>query len=1846
MAEIISLQEDWDNHNGDEVEAYLKGVIASLQSQVQGKYGRVEVDGTNISFYEDENSNTPLKTITLSGTVYRVEVTASENATFNVLSSDTSKSLTFSAESFSAPFGSSNWTATGEDFTYIVSVDNGTGQFVQKKTESLRADNSATLNIRNWLTTGQNRLKIVVIGNESGQQATKIFTINVTSLFLESSFAWQKPWIENEVFMLDGIQFSGNLQKTLYIAIDDEVVKTEVFPSGTNYTSSAWSINLKDYFPEDLESSSIHTIEFWMEGGGVSTQSYKYNVMCVLESEKLTAQLIAINNLKSKASNFVSEVLFQYAVYNVTSVTFATTVTDGEETATSSKTINSLQTRTKNDYNSLIEFVTSATSGITLTIEATAGTATEEVELPVDNSTAFLPASLGMTFYMNAATRSNGSNDRAYINNQAPGAAVENYLGVWSGFSFGDTDGWTNDGAGENAQRALVAKAGCHVEFADLKPLGIQTQTDSASIEFKFKSENIADYDTPVLTFAGEDQNHNPCGIFLYPTKLVVLGNLERDGILQSIGLEEGEIHHITIVFQRNYGNNAGANLCSIYMNGIRNIHFSFSSTPDFGDGCLKVGQDSTDFNLYMMRFYNRALESGEVLANFINTIVDGDEFTRAGVRDDNDIIDADKNGKRNVNYEMAKKAGFNIMVVETNDTIPSDDEQGSNKKCTLHMWYGSDNDSRNFSLTNCKLSGQGTTSMKYYRWNLRFKAQDNSVWTYYDYSTSPKKGYFDGKNVHPKVADIVAKKNYASAMQGHKMGSVGLYDVLYKKVVGTTALPVGARVSVYQYPALGFQKFSDDTYQFIGIYTIGPHKGDKETFGYNDSTYPYLMSLEGPNHSPLGTRFLHAWQNVDYDQEEETLTFGGEEGWDCDYCPYETGYDNKLSVAENAQNKAAVLALYEQEWKPAYEQVFFCSPYLASLADMPEEYNAIAKINADVFNFRKTTVNGLKADLLQIYDPSNFKLYAYNNYYSSYVEVTSFPKAHPDSQAAAEDMLEYLEDYLDGSATGLPQTYVAASDASAPTRAELINARKWKFRLEASSYWATDALLFHYCFCILIGATDNFAKNMYPFKFKPLLQGGRWSLRQDDLDSILDTDNNGQQTKRYSVLPGDTTGDGVQIYQGGNSALWVLVEMAFADVINSKMLQLVNAAVEHAGELSLTASSLHDTLFKVFAHYYWNQSAKYFPAEAYNKDTEFSYITPWILYPNKKYNDVWPLTQARGDAQYSEREWVKKHIAFIFSRYLVGGFTGSNSDYGIISFTPISNYVFNVKPAIDLCPVFNVGGGLNIQGARTAAGAVCQMSIPGTGETNVYILGAHWLSELGDLKGLQLNTRGGDATVAVELSITGKRLRKLKIGDADKNSILFNSAAIALDNTPALEEFDARNVGSLKKAVDLSACKRLRKVLFSGSDCPGVILPEGAQLEQVSFPDKLDTLFLKSLPTLSTDSLLVTAATKMSNVTKRSVRGLYVQNCPNINPISLITELWNSGGALQYFTLLWDDVTCTKDDFNALYNIAQGKALDLGSDSSDSDSSSSSSDIASSDSSSSGEDGIRTKSRTYGNVSYENGIISTNVGDPIIEGNVFVDDFIDADEWEMLHNTWPRLNITARGRIINFEDDAVKAICVSNWGNANGGSTGVAGVDGELTMEQAAKVSSIGTVFQSNTTIVTLDLRHFTGVISMTQQFAISCTSLTTVYFPPNVKTSNGNDARFFAGSTALRHVVFGSSLERLKKYAFQINTTNSQYITVVIGDAVNGSQLKSINSYNTLFNVANLILYSNIPPYWHSNDSTFAKETGSRGSTTLPTRTKIYVPDESVDAYKNSGSDMWGNFASRIYPISEWEG
>ena len=82
----------------------------------------------------------------------------------------------------------------------------------------------------------------------------------------------------------------------------------------------------------------------------------------------------------------------------------------------------------------------------------------------------------------------------------------------------------------------------------------------------------------------------------------------------------------------------------------------------------------------------------------------------------------------------------------------------------------------------------------------------------------------------------------------------------------------------------------------------------------------------------------------------------------------------------------------------------------------------------------------------------------------------------------------------------------------------------------------------------------------------------------------------------------------------------------------------------------------------------------------------------------------------------------------------------------------------------------------------------------------------------------------------------------------------------------------------------------------------------------------------------------------------------------------------------------------------------------------------------------------------------------------------------------------------------IDFEDAEVKRICVANWGGEYCASTNKYGVPGELTYEQAAAVSSIGTVFNSNKKITKFnELKYFTGVHAINNGFT-ACTGLTEV--------------------------------------------------------------------------------------------------------------------------------------------------
>ena len=100
---------------------------------------------------------------------------------------------------------------------------------------------------------------------------------------------------------------------------------------------------------------------------------------------------------------------------------------------------------------------------------------------------------------------------------------------------------------------------------------------------------------------------------------------------------------------------------------------------------------------------------------------------------------------------------------------------------------------------------------------------------------------------------------------------------------------------------------------------------------------------------------------------------------------------------------------------------------------------------------------------------------------------------------------------------------------------------------------------------------------------------------------------------------------------------------------------------------------------------------------------------------------------------------------------------------------------------------------------------------------------------------------------------------------------------------------------------------------------------------------------------------------------------------------------------------------------------------------------------------------------------------------------------------------------------IIIFADKDVKKRCVGLW-DADG--------DGELSYEEAAAVTTIGTVFQNNTDIEFFnELKHFSGLTALEANAFSGCSNLCNIFIPANIETI---DVSAFKDCTQLMQVSF----------------------------------------------------------------------------------------------------------------------
>ena len=175
----------------------------------------------------------------------------------------------------------------------------------------------------------------------------------------------------------------------------------------------------------------------------------------------------------------------------------------------------------------------------------------------------------------------------------------------------------------------------------------------------------------------------------------------------------------------------------------------------------------------------------------------------------------------------------------------------------------------------------------------------------------------------------------------------------------------------------------------------------------------------------------------------------------------------------------------------------------------------------------------------------------------------------------------------------------------------------------------------------------------------------------------------------------------------------------------------------------------------------------------------------------------------------------------------------------------------------------------------------------------------------------------------------------------------------------------------------------------------------------------------------------------------------------------------------------------------------------------------------------------------------------------------------------------------------IKFIDNAVKTLCVDSW-DTNG--------DAELSYEEAAAVTDIGTTFKRSDIISFTELAYFTGLSYIANEAFLDCGSLKKIELPHNI-TSIGEAAFYWCDK--LTSVTIPDSVTSIGEWAF----FNCSSLTSFYGKfASEDNRCLIVNGKLIAFAPAGLIEYT-IP-----DSVTSIGEAAFLGCTSL---TSVTIPD-----------------------------
>ena len=652
-----------------------------------------------------------------------------------------------------------------------------------------------------------------------------------------------------------------------------------------------------------------------------------------------------------------------------------------------------------------------------------------------------------------------------------------------------------------------------------------------------------------------------------------------------------------------------------------------------------------------------------------------------------------------------------------------------------------------------------------------------------------------------------------------------------------------------------------------------------------------------------------------------------------------------------------------------------------------------------------------------------------------------------------------------------------------------------------------------------------------------------KWKFRQDDLDTILTVINQGLMKKPYWVEFHDTYADGTPVWNGEKSVLWNLMEQAYPEE-RAQMMRRMMSKMEELG--GLQKGTHQQKLFAYFERYYFSVIDN-FSSMLYNEDGKLYEKMKLAMLQGTYTNDTDPLGQSLGDGKSPEVAWVKKRIQYLMSKYSFGDYDAKTAEGAITVRTSAqadattNSIVLRLTPAMKLYPTIAYGTTI-MRGTRTDAGKACEIvvDINGTSDQQLSVKSADYLLDIGDWSSYVINGA---------LSIIGKRLKRLKLGDENEEKVKILISSLTLGNTTSLEEIDVQNISTLGGSLDMRSNFRLRKFLAGGSSLTEAHFADGAAVEEVDYPASTSYVELKNLDKLTNEKCNTEACAP-------NVMSYFVSGCDNLQPIKMLIGIMDAQVGQVPHSLRY--VRCV--GFNETFT--DGRAFDKLSQLVDGT-----------------YQGIDAEGQ-YGNDPY-----------PVLDGTINLTTGAYRDTYDALMTHYPKLKLNIAKWWIRFEDPEVKRICVENWDKDG---------DGELSMEEAAAVSSIGTKFRNNSNITNLnDFQHFYNVRRLNETFAY-CTGLVDVRFWEGVEELGDNCIGY---CQSVRLIDFPSTIKSLGQMFLRYPIDKNKGIVIC-----RAATPPALSLYNSRIRAV-----------------------------------ALYVPDDSLELYR-ADNNMTRFISTNIRPLSEY--